>query len=354
MAEQPDQSQKTEEPTQKRLDDARKKGDVARSQDVPIWFTMMGIAVLVSAAVPLMKMLAHPLVSLLDHPHSFDVGREGVMTLTRSLIWAVAPVAAIVFGVMMAFAVAGHLIQNPPNWTAEKMKPKLSKLSPIDGLKRMFGPQGWMNLFKSILKLSAVSLALAYAVWPHLSLIERAGGVELALLAGVLQSLAGRLLIATLVVVGLVAAIDYLFQKQQYDQKMKMSRQEIKDEHKQSEGDPQVKAKIRQLRIERSRKRMMAAVPDASVIITNPTHYSVALKYDDSTPAPICIAKGVDDLALRIREIAEEHDIPLVENPPLARALYARIEVDEVIPKEHYEAVAKIISFVMRTKRGGR
>lgn len=351
MADQPDQSQKTEEPTQKRLDDARKKGDVARSQDVPIWFALLGFAVLIAAAKPLMAMVARPLVSLLDHPHAFSLENGGAMGLTRALLMSIAPVAAIVFSVMILFALSGHLIQNRPGWTAEKMKPKLDKLSPMQGLKRIFGPQGWMNLLKSILKLVAIVVALAYAVWPHLSLIERAGAIELALLASVLQSIAGRLLIAALVVVGMIAAIDYVFQKQQYAQKMKMTRQEIKDEHKQSEGDPQVKAKIRQLRMQKSRQRMMAAVPQANVIITNPTHYSVALKYDDTTPAPICIAKGVDDLALRIREIAEEHDIPLIENPPLARALYAKLEIDDVIPREHYEAVAKIIGHVMKLKR---
>ena len=231
------------------------------------------------------------------------------------------------------------------------MKPKLSKLNPVEGFKRMFGPQGWMNLAKALMKLVAIAAALMYAVWPERSFVERAGAMEIAVLAGVLQDIAARLLMAALVVVGLIAAIDYIFQKQQFDKKMKMSRQEIKDEHKQSEGDPQVKAKIRQLRMEKSRSRMMAAVPDATVIITNPTHYSIALRYDDETPAPICVAKGVDDLALRIREVASENNIPLVENPPLARALYARMEVDETIPREHYEAVAKIISFVMKTKK---
>ena len=208
-----------------------------------------------------------------------------------------------------------------------------------------------MNLAKALMKLVAIAAALMYAVWPERSFVERAGAMEIAVLAGVLQDIASRLLLAALVVVGLIAAIDYIFQKQQFDKKMKMSRQEIKDEHKQSEGDPQVKAKIRQLRMEKSRSRMMAAVPDATVIITNPTHYSIALRYDDETPAPICVAKGVDDLALRIREVAAENNIPLVENPPLARALYARMEVDETIPREHYEAVAKIISFVMKTKK---
>lgn len=351
MAEQQDQSQKTEEPTQKRLDDARKKGDAVRSQDVPIWFSMLGIALLIAASQPILGMIARPLHSLLDHPHAFQLDNGGAMALVEALIFAIAPAAAIVFGIVALFALSGHLIQNRPAWTIEKMKPKLSKLSPLEGFKRIFGPQGLMNLFKSILKLSAIAAALAYAVWPDISLIERAGAMDIASLASVLQSIAGRLLIATLVVVGIIAAIDYLFQKQQFDKKMKMSRQEIKDEHKQAEGDPHVKAKIRQLRHERSSQRMMAAVPDATVIVTNPTHYSIALRYDDETPAPVCVAKGVDELALRIREVAEEHDIPLIENPPLARALYARMDVDEVIPREHYEAVAKIISFVMRTKR---
>ena len=351
MAEEQDQSQKTEEPTQKRLDDARKKGDAVRSQDVPIWFMMMGIVVLIVASGPLLRMIARPLVSLIDHPHAFRLEQGGAMQLTGALIWAIAPAAAIIFGILTLFALGGHLIQNRPAWTAEKMKPKLSKLNPVEGIKRILGPQGWMNLAKALMKLTAIAAALAYAVWPERSFVERAGAMEIAVLAGVLQEIATRLLIASLVVVGLIAAIDYIFQKQQFDKKMKMSRQEIKDEHKQSEGDPQVKAKIRQLRMEKSRSRMMAAVPDATVIITNPTHYSIALRYDDETPAPICIAKGVDDLALRIREVAEENDIPLVENPPLARALYARMEVDEVIPREHYEAVAKIISFVMKTKK---
>ena len=351
MADDQDKSQKTEEPTQKRLDDARKKGDAARSTDVPIWFMMLGIALLIAASGPIMRMIARPLVSLIDHPHTFQLDNGGAMKLTGAVIWSIAPAAAIVFSVLVFTALSGHLIQNPPAWTAEKMKPKLSKLNPMEGFKRIFGPQGLMNLFKSILKLVAIAAALAYAVWPNISLLERAGAMEIGVLATALQSIAGRLLIAALVVVGIIAAIDYIFQKQQFNDRMKMSRQEIKDEHKQSEGDPQVKAKIRQLRHQRSQQRMMAAVPDATVIITNPTHYSIALRYDDETPAPICVAKGVDELALRIREVAEEHKIPLIENPPLARALYARMEVDEVIPREHYEAVAKIISFVMRTKK---
>lgn len=351
MAEGPDESQKTEEPTQKRLDDARKKGDAVRSQDVPIWFMMMAILVLILASGPLMRMIARPLVSLLDHPHAFRLEDGGAMVLTSALLWTFMPVVGIIFGVLTLFALSGHLIQNRPAWTAEKIKPKLSKLSPLEGLKRVFGPQGWMNVFKSLFKLLAIAGALVFAIAPDLSLIDHAGGMDFIQLSEAIKDIASRLLIATLVVVGIIAAIDYIFQKQQFDKKMKMSRQEIKDEHKQSDGDPMVKAKIRQLRHQKSQQRMMAAVPNATVIITNPTHYSIALRYDDETPAPICVAKGVDEVALRIREVAEENKIPLIENPPLARALYARMEVDDVIPREHYEAVAKIVSFVMQTKK---
>src|SRR6185312_9176526 len=153
----------------------------------------------------------------------------------------------------------------------------------------------------------------------------------------------------------IIAAVDYVFTRQSYMNKLKMSRREIKEEMRQSEGDPHVKGKLRQIRMERSRKRMLAAVPQASVIITNPTHYAVALRYEQGeTPAPVCLAKGVDEVAARIREVAEEHNIPIVEDPPLARALFATAELDEPIPREHYEAAAKVIGFVLRAARRQR
>jgi flagellar biosynthesis protein FlhB len=157
---------------------------------------------------------------------------------------------------------------------------------------------------------------------------------------------------AVVAALAVVAILDYFFQYRQWYERQKMSLQEMKDEFKQSEGDPHIKAKIRQLRQQRMKKRMMAAVPKASVIITNPTHFSVALAYDRSMSAPVCVAKGVDNIAFKIREIAREHEIPIVENVPLARALYATVEIDEEIPVEHYHAVAEIIGYVMGLKRG--
>jgi flagellar biosynthetic protein FlhB len=156
------------------------------------------------------------------------------------------------------------------------------------------------------------------------------------------------LLSSVLTFLGLTAAIDWIWQRQRFLQRLRMSREEIKEEHRQSEGDPHVKGKLKQMRMQRAKKRMMAQVPKATMVVTNPTHYAVALRYiAGETPAPICVAKGMDNIALKIREIASEHDIPVIEDPPLARSLYAAVDVDETIPREHYEAVAKVIGFIL-------
>jgi flagellar biosynthetic protein FlhB len=168
----------------------------------------------------------------------------------------------------------------------------------------------------------------------------------------IIRSLSLNMMATVVAILFLVAAADYLFQYRQWFARQKMSLREMKDEYKQTEGDPLVKGKIRQLRQARQRRRMMAAVPKASVIITNPTHYAIALQYDRGMEAPICLAKGADAVALKIREVAGEHSIPIVENPPLARALYATVEIDEEIPTEHYKAVAEIIGYVMKLRRG--
>jgi flagellar biosynthetic protein FlhB len=355
LAEDTDKSQKTEEPTQKRLDDARKKGDLAKSQDVPIWFLFMGAAAILAGAEPLARSIAGPLTSMLDHPHAFQLSGGGATRLARDVVIAIGGPLLVVLGVFAVAALAGHLSQHRPLWTTEKMKPDISKLDPLKGIGRMFGPQGWMNLAKSILKIIAVSVAVGYAIWPDRDLVVKSGELEPVALLAALQSMGGRLMIAALVAVGVVAAIDYLWQRQSFMSRMRMSMQEIKDEFKQSEGDPHIKAKLRQIRMERSRKRMLAAVPTATVVITNPTHYSVALRYDpEKDAAPVCVAKGVDDLAMRIREVAKGADVPLIENVPLARALFATVEVDETVPREHFEAVAKVISFVMSTAKGRR
>jgi flagellar biosynthetic protein FlhB len=353
MAEEQDDSQKTEEPTQKRLEDARKKGDVAKSLDVPIWFLFLATAGIMAAAGPLAGMIADPLVRIMDHPHAFKLTDGGAQQLMGSLLMSLALPLGIIFAVIAVASVLGHVIQHRPLWTGEKMKPDLAKLSPIKGLQRMFGMQGWMNLLKSFLKMAAITAAMIYAVWPEATAISESGRLDPAGLLLMTQVIAGRLLLAAIVVIGIIAAIDYVYQRFTFMQRMRMSRQDVRDEVKQQEGDPHIRARLRQIRLERSRKRMMQNVPKSTVVITNPTHYSVALRYDPEVDAaPVCMAKGADEVALRIREKAKEHGVPIVENVPLARALFATVEIEETVPREHFEAVAKVIGFVMNTAKG--
>jgi flagellar biosynthetic protein FlhB len=213
----------------------------------------------------------------------------------------------------------------------------------------MFGLDGIINLGKGLIKIAIIGTVLWTVLWP-----ER-GNLEALLTHGPEQIAADmiylimKLLIATLSILAVIAVLDYFLQRYRFLQRNRMSKQEIKEEYRQTEGDPAVKAKVKQIRIERSRRRMMAAVPDATVVIMNPTHYAVALKYESGKmAAPICVAKGVDALALKIRAVAEEHEVPVVENPPLARALYATVEIDEPVPAEQYKAVAQVIGYVMK------
>lgn len=355
MSEEQDKSQKTEDPTPKRLEEARKKGDIAKSQDVPIWFVLLAAAGILAAAGPILGSMAAPLARILDHPHAFQLSNGGAQVLLVRVLVSIGGPLAIIFGILAASSFLGHLIQHRPLWTMHKVKPELSKLDPVKGLGRIFGPQGWMNLLKAALKMMAVCAAMLFAVWPERNALSEAGLLEPEFLVALIQSLVGRLFIAALVVVGIVAAIDFLWQRQSFMSRMKMSRRDVRDETKQSEGDPQVRARLRAIRQERARRRMMASVKDATVVITNPTHYSVALRYDpERDAAPVCLAKGVDELALRIRQKARDEGVPLVENVPLARALYAGVEIDEPVPKEHFEAVAKVIGFVFNTARNRR
>ena len=216
----------------------------------------------------------------------------------------------------------------------------------------MFGKQAVANFAKGVFKLIALGAVMMVVLWPERHRLESFLRFDPSAILGVTTSLTLHLMGAVVVMLAAVAIADYFFQYRQWYERQKMSLQEIKDEFKQSEGDPHIKARIRQLRVARMKRRMMAAVPKASVIITNPTHYSVALSYDRGMSAPVCVAKGVDNIAFKIREVARKHDIPIVENVPLARALYATVDIDDEITVEHYHAVAEIIGYVMGLKRG--
>jgi len=348
----PDTSEKTEDPTQKRLDEALKRGDVAKSQEVNTWFIIAGGTLVLSAFSGTMaSSLTATMRGLIANAHAITMDGPALPRLFEKLGAETMAAVAIPFLLLMLAALGGNLIQHKLVWSAEALMPKFSKISPAAGFKRLFGKQALANFAKGLIKLVLVGTVLTALMWPErgrIMALERADpGVILALA----QSLAFKLLGAVVAMMAVVAIADYLFQYRQWFERQKMSLRELKEEFKQSEGDPTIKGKMKQTRNTRMRKRMMANVPKAAVVITNPTHYSVALQYERGMAAPICVAKGVDAVAMKIREVANEHSIPIVENPPLARALHATVEVDQPIPVEHYKAVAEVIGYVMRLRR---
>jgi flagellar biosynthetic protein FlhB len=350
MADDRDPTQQTEEPTQKRLDQAREHGDVIKSPEVSAFILLLGGAIAVALfGASTTKGMAQALRVFLEQPDQMSLDPADIMALARHTLVVLAGLLAPVFAVMIAAAIAGHVIQSRPGFSFDRIRPDFSKLSLFAGLRRMFGLDGLSNLVKGLGKILLVGFAVWSQIWPERTMLESVMSQTPLGVVGDMSHLLFKVLIAALAALACIAAIDYFLQRYRFLQRNRMSKQEVKEEYRQNEGDPQIKAKIRQIRLERAKKRMIAAVPEATVIITNPTHYAVALKYESGKmAAPVCVAKGVDALALKIREVAKEHNVPIVENPPLARALHATVEVDEVIPQEHYKAVAQVIGYVMR------
>jgi flagellar biosynthesis protein FlhB len=348
-----DTDDKTEDPTQKRLDDALEKGDVAKSQEVNTWFIIAGGTLILSTfSGSIGGGILAPLRNLIAQSGQLRTDGAALLALGNTLSYAVLGAIGVPLLMLSLAAIAGNMIQHRLVWSSESLKPKFSKISPGAGLKRIFGKQAVANFAKGLFKLIALGAVMMAVLWPERHRLESFMMFDPSAILGVTTSLTVQLMGAVVAMLAAVAIADYFFQYRQWYQRQKMSLQEIKDEFKQSEGDPHIKGKIRQLRQQRMKKRMMAAVPNASVVITNPTHYSVALSYDRGMSAPVCVAKGADNVALKIREIAKKHDIPIVENVPLARALYATVDIDQEIPVEHYAAVAEVIGYVMGLKRG--
>jgi flagellar biosynthetic protein FlhB len=353
VAEEADDTEKTEDPTQKRLDDAIERGDVVKSQEVNTWFILAGAALILSSfSGSIAGGLQTALRNLITNSFAIPIDGGSLLALLGSLERTLLVIFAVPLALIMVAAVGGNLVQHRLVWSAQVLKPTLSKISPASGLKRVFGKQALANLIKGLLKLAILGAVMAAILWPERHRLDALVRTDPVNIGATIHMLALRLLGAAVALLAVIAAADYLFQYRQWFERQKMSLREMKEEFKSTEGDPHVKARIRALRQARMRKRMMAAVPTASVVITNPTHFAVALRYETGMTAPICVAKGIDTIALKIREVAGEHDVPVVENPPLARALHATVDIDDEIPVEHYQAVAQVIGYVMRLKRG--
>lgn len=356
MAEGADPESKTEEATPRKLADARKKGDVAKSMDVGSAASLLGAAaVLLGMGGYFANSMAEQLLPFIAAPHAMLGGLEtgAGIEIGAQALWAIAPFLGAVMLATIIGGAGGNLAQSGIMFTAEKLKPQWERVSPMAGFKRIFGPDGLVQFLKTFLKLVVIGFICWMVMKPHVREFENLAAMPPAAILPLARDLAIALMSAALIFLSFTAGADYLWQRYRFNERMKMSKEELKEDYKQSEGDPHVKAKLKQIRAQRSRQRMMQNVPKATVIVTNPTHYSVALRYEPSEgdAAPVCVAKGVDALAMRIREMAREHNVPIIENVPLARALYAAVDVDETIPREHFEAAAKIIGFVMGQRK---
>jgi flagellar biosynthesis protein FlhB len=352
MAEEP-AGERTEKATPRRREKARDKGQVARSQEVNSFFVLLsGAIMLVGTSGYMLDQLARETSYLLSQAHFLrpegPAAFEFLITGSgRSFLRILAPLSCLI----LLAALIANIMQVGLRLTPNAMAFRWSRMNPITGAKRFFQKQAFFDLLKNMLKVGMISL-LCWAVVRHLMPEINASSVlPLPLILDLARSSYIKLMGVLLAFLALLALMDWIFQKQQHESQLKMSKQEVKQEHKEFEGDPQIKARVRALQYEAARRRMLAEVPKSDVVITNPTHYAVALKYEPGKAAPVVVAKGADHLAQKIREAARQARVPVVQNKTVARALYALVDIGRPIPESLYQAVAEILAYVYRLKR---
>ena len=350
--------EKTEEPTAKKLQDAREEGQVAKSKEVASSFTLLAMFILLKIWTGSMASRFISVFSVVYNKFSDFTKVPGGRIEANLYISMLTEMFLRILTIALPFVISAFIIafvsdvaQVGFKPTSKPLKPKLSKINPINGFKRIFSVQTLVELIKSILKLAVIFIIIFGELERGRQILFMLYDVPLTqavILAGDYLIGIGIKIAAVFLV---IAFADFLFQKWKFHNDMKMTKQEVKEEYKSTEGDPQIKGKIRQRMMQASQRRMMQNLPKADVVITNPTHFAVALRYDkEEAEAPVVVAKGADYLAAKIKEAAREHDVSIVENKPLARALYHNVEIGEQIPPELYETVAQVLAGVYRAK----
>ena len=349
-----DESAKTEDPTPRKLEEARKRGQVVNSREVTNFLMILSLTFIIFWIFPYSsKNTIILLKGFIENSHNIDISGSNFIkllsfTINKILLYVILPLASLVIMAMISSFVQQ---EGQINLSFDPLTPDISKLSPLSGLKRMFSMKSLVEFLKGIIKISIVGVILYFAIMADTQNMLAYIGYSPMMIVEKIYDITNHLLLYVCMFLFVIAVIDYTYQRFEHIKSLRMSKQEIKEEYKDTEGSPEIKQKLRQLRAEKAKNRMVADVPKADVVITNPTHYSIALKYEsEKMSAPRVVAKGQDNIALKIREIAKEHDIPLVENKPLARALFDNVEIGEEIPVEHYEAVATVISYVYKLK----
>ncbi|MGH2875239.1 MAG: flagellar biosynthesis protein FlhB [Solirubrobacteraceae bacterium] len=342
---------RTEKPTAKRRDEARRKGQVAKSAEVSnVTVLMAGLAAVLILGPKVISGTAETMQSafaLAAKPHTVTsaAGLHGLMTMgLRVLESTVAPIA----GICLVGALLSNVAQVGWHPSMEKLKPDFRRLSPVSGFKNVFGKQMAVQVGEVLAKVAVVGAVVAMTLIPEITNMSTMVGASPSALGSLMSSSAKSIVLRVVIAYLFIAAVDLIWQRRRHQKSLKMTKQEVKDEAKNAETPPEVRSAIRRRQLQAARARMMAAVPTADVVVTNPTHYAVALRYDGTLPAPVVVAKGKNLIAAQIRRIASEHDIPIVPDPPLARSLHAMVEVDRMIPAELYAAVAQVLAFVYR------
>lgn len=353
MAEQDSDLEKTESPSQRRLDQAREEGQVARSRELSTF------AVLMAGGAGIWSMgsaLSEQLISLLREGLTLDTGlafhSEQLLPRLRDLSMSTLLAFLPLLGLMLLVAVFSPLLMNGWLFTLKPLQPNFSKLNPLTGIGRMFSINSLVELGKAIAKSLVVGGIGALVIWHNKDAVLMLVSEPLAYAIPHLGSLVWGSFAAIMGGMLIIVAVDVPFQLWEHSKKLKMTKEEVRQESKETEGDPQVKARIRSMQREMARRRMMAEIPKADVVVTNPTHFSVALKYSDNKMrAPVVVAKGSHLMAARIKEIAKENNVPILEAPPLARALHKHCELGEAIPEALYTAVAEVLAYVYQLRR---
>ncbi|PWL17332.1 flagellar biosynthesis protein FlhB [Falsochrobactrum shanghaiense] len=349
MSDDADKESKTEDATEKKISDALDKGNMPFSREAPILAGVVSFLVIaVFAAAPSASRLAVFLRELIDRPEDWLLNSaEDASRLFGVLALAVGAALVPIFIIIPLAGIAASVLQNAPRIVGERIRPQASRISPLKGWQRIFGRAGQVEFLKSLAKFIAASIIVFFVFFRGNSLFTDAISTDPSALPEFLRENMVRLLVANVLAIAVIAGFDLVWSRFHWRQELRMTKQEIKDEHKQSEGDPLVKARLRSLGRDRARRRMIAAVPTATLIVANPTHFSVALRYrPNKDAAPIVVAKGQDLIALKIKEIAAANSIPIFEDVQLARALYKQVNVDQMIAPEFYQAVAELIRVI--------
>lgn len=346
MSDDEDKDSKTEDPTQKKISDASDKGNVPFSREVPAFASVLGALLFIVFFLPSgVTSITRGLKGVFEKPEEWRIiAPEDALAIFKHLFWEASAVLLPAFTILMIFGIAASVFQNVPRPVLDRIQPKFNRLSIPSGFGRIYGKKGMVEFAKSMTKVLVVLLIVALVMQSDYLEILKTMYADPATIIEVVTKHARTVFIIVLICTLVIAIVDIFSTRYFWYEDLRMSKQEIKDEVKQSDGDPMVKARQRSIAQDRARKRMMSEVPRATLVIANPTHFAVALRYDaDESGAPKVVAKGQDLIALKIREIAEENGVPVFEDPPLARSMFAQVSTDTLIPPEFYQAVAELI-----------